>query len=685
MIDIFVLMLGLAGFSAPAIAVDPATAPDSTSATSTLGDSVVVLPEVRVDRDRDRINAKRRMPTASTSDIPARAAGRAVENLADLLVQAPGVHVQQYGGLGAFSTVSLRGAPAGQVAVLIDGVPLNSGAHAVTNLNDLPLAAVDRIEVYRGLSPFGLGVAAPGGTINLVSAAERARAGARVARGSFDSWDGSATGGATRGPWFGQLNLGFQRSQADFEYLDDNATPFNAYDDSMKTRVNSQFENANAVGVVGWRPRAGIEVALHENFFVKQQGVPGLAADPALATRLDLQRSITHLTGSVEGTRWWPTTNARLAGTIENSRFQDLDNELGRGRHDTDDHLGARDAALELQWARLVTGFSFQAAGNLRHENASLHDAADAYVDPPDSRRDLRGASLGVQLRALREHLVLHAAERREWLADELHSPGLGGTVSHSVARTMRSPQIGAAVDAGWGFGVRSNWTHGERAPDFRELFGDEGSVAGNPALVPESNESWDVALTWRTPSHWRVQGSASVARFESDADNLIVYFRNTPSSVKAFNVSSAHITGHEWAGDVVTPYGVEASVAVTTQEALDTGPVVYWNGKVVPQHPRGEGFARIGWRRAGWLASTDVQWMGETFLDRYNRNRLAPRALFGARLGVPAFHPALRLIVEGRNLTDEQATDVAGFPLPGRSLWVAFEAGLGHREGLTR
>lgn len=649
-------------------------------------DSVFTLPEVRVDRDRERIDAKRRMPTAATSDIPARASGRAVENLADLLVQAPGVHVQQYGGLGAFSTVSLRGAPAGQVAVLIDGVPLNSGARAVTNLNDLPLASVDRIEVYRGLSPFGLGVAAPGGTINLVSAMERSRIGARIARGSFDSWDGSASGGITRGPWFGQLHFGFQRSDADFEYYDDNATPFNAYDDSSKTRANNQFETANAVGSFGWRPRRGFEVALHENFFTKRQGVPGLAANPATDTHLDLTRSITHLTGSVEGTRLLPSAHARLAGTIENSRFQDPNGQLGRGRHDTDDDLTARDGALELQWSRLLPGASIQLAGNVRREDASLHESADGWADPPDSRRDLRGASLGLQWRGLGDHVVLHAAERREWIEDELHALGLGGTVvTQSVARTMRSPQIGAAIDAGWGFGVRSNWTNGERAPDFRELFGDEGSVAGNAALLPERNESWDVALTWRTPASWSVQGSASFGRFESHAEDLIVYVRNTPSSVKAFNISSSRITGHEWAADLVAPFGVEGSFALTTQDAIDTGPVSYWNGKVVPQHPAHEGFARLGWRHAGWLASTDVQWMGETFLDRYNRQRLAPRALLGARLGVPAFHPALRVIVEGRNLTDEQATDVAGFPLPGRSLWIAFEAGLGHREGLTR
>ncbi len=689
MIEVLVLLFGLAGFPAT-LPADSTAAPGSPivapAPTSAPADSIYTLPEVRVDRDRERQDARRRLPTAATSDLPTRVAGRAVENLADLLVQTPGVHVQQYGGLGAFSTVSLRGAPAGQVAVLLDGVPLNSAAHSVTNLADLPLAAVERIEVYRGLSPFGLGVAAPGGTINLVSAVDRPRFEGRIARGSFDTWDGSGAGGLVRGPWFAHLNLSRFQSQGDYDYVDDNATAFNAADDTLKTRVNNRFETTGAVGSLGWRPREGIEFALHENAFGKQQGVPGLGANPALATRLDLARSITRFTGSITGTRALPTARGDLAWSVENSRFQDLQGELGRGHFDTDDDLTAKTAGLELQWARLVPGFVFQAAGNLRREDASIHNAADPWPDAPDSRRDLRGASLGLQWQGLGDHVILHAAERREWIEDQLFAVGLGGTIrAQQIARTMRSPQLGAALELGWGLGARANWTRGERAPDFRELFGDEGSVVGNPALIPEHNRSWDAALSWRTPSTWPVRGAASFGRFESHPSDLIVYFRNTPSSMKAFNISSASIIGYEATADLVAPRGLEASFALTTQDAIDTGPVVYWNGKTVPQHPRQEGFVRLGWRHAGWLASTDIQWMGETFLDPYNRQRLDGRALLGARVGAPLFRPALRVIVEGRNLTDDQVTDVAGFPLPGRSLWIAFEAGLGHREGLTR
>src|SRR5262245_15325531 len=111
------------------------------ASSDTLG-SVIELPEVRVDRERVLSAARRRQPTAFVTDLTAGRASRAIESLSEILAEAAGVHIQQYGGLGAFSTVSIRGAPAGQVSVFLDGVPLTSAAHGVVNLSDLPATAI---------------------------------------------------------------------------------------------------------------------------------------------------------------------------------------------------------------------------------------------------------------------------------------------------------------------------------------------------------------------------------------------------------------------------------------------------------------------------------------------------------------------------------------------------------------
>jgi outer membrane cobalamin receptor len=117
------LQLAVAVGSAPAAvpaAADSAAvanaAADSVRAASQADSIVLTLPELRIERERALGEARRRLPTAFVSEIATRRSSRALETLSEVLGEAAGVHVDEYGGLGAFSTVSLRGAPPGQVS-----------------------------------------------------------------------------------------------------------------------------------------------------------------------------------------------------------------------------------------------------------------------------------------------------------------------------------------------------------------------------------------------------------------------------------------------------------------------------------------------------------------------------------------------------------------------------------------
>ncbi|HYM82484.1 MAG TPA: Plug domain-containing protein, partial [Candidatus Limnocylindria bacterium] len=196
----------LAWLEADSLASRPALAPETTAVGLrqplprwALGDSVFVLPEVRVPGERPKSESRRRAPTGFVTDLVPAKHTRALATVADVLQQAAGVHVIQYGGLGSFSTVSLRGSPANQVALYLDGTPLTSPAHGTVNLADLPATAVERIEVYRGAGPFGFGTG-PGGAINVVTLSATTRAEVRSARGAWDTWEGRASLSGSRGP-----------------------------------------------------------------------------------------------------------------------------------------------------------------------------------------------------------------------------------------------------------------------------------------------------------------------------------------------------------------------------------------------------------------------------------------------------------------------------------------------------
>ena len=58
-------------------------------------------------------------PSAFTTVLDARARDDRFATVEELLEQAPGVRVRRYGGLGAYSTASIRGSKAEQVLVLV--------------------------------------------------------------------------------------------------------------------------------------------------------------------------------------------------------------------------------------------------------------------------------------------------------------------------------------------------------------------------------------------------------------------------------------------------------------------------------------------------------------------------------------------------------------------------------------
>ena len=86
-----------------------------------------------------------------------------VDTVSEVLSEAVGVQVRRFGGLGAFSTLSIRGSAAGQVQVYMDGIPLGRARNEVVNLATLPLDAVDHLEVYRSGVPIAFSRAGPGG------------------------------------------------------------------------------------------------------------------------------------------------------------------------------------------------------------------------------------------------------------------------------------------------------------------------------------------------------------------------------------------------------------------------------------------------------------------------------------------------------------------------------------------
>lgn len=85
----------------------------------------------------------------------------------DLLGQSAGVRIRQNGGLGSSVNYNLNGMSGNAIRIFIDGIPISTYGSSF-NLNSIPPALIERIEVYKGVVPAHLADDALGGAINVI-------------------------------------------------------------------------------------------------------------------------------------------------------------------------------------------------------------------------------------------------------------------------------------------------------------------------------------------------------------------------------------------------------------------------------------------------------------------------------------------------------------------------------------
>jgi len=89
-------------------------------------------------------------------------------DLAGALDRVAGIRVRESGGVGSNFNLSLNGFSGNHIRYFIDGVPMD-GMGSSFQINNIPINAAERIEVYKGVVPIWLGSDALGGAINIVT------------------------------------------------------------------------------------------------------------------------------------------------------------------------------------------------------------------------------------------------------------------------------------------------------------------------------------------------------------------------------------------------------------------------------------------------------------------------------------------------------------------------------------
>lgn len=174
----------------------------------------------------------------------------------ELLDRTVGVRIRQNGGLGSRVDYNLNGMSGSSVRIFIDGLPISTYGSSF-NLNSIPPALIERIEVYKGVVPAHLTDDALGGAINVIlKEGARNTLNASVSYGSFNTFQSNLFGTYRSESGFTTKLSGFYNySDNDYEVWGDhvyNILPNGRQEKIKAKRFNDAYKSYGARVELGY-------------------------------------------------------------------------------------------------------------------------------------------------------------------------------------------------------------------------------------------------------------------------------------------------------------------------------------------------------------------------------------------------------------------------------------------------
>jgi vitamin B12 transporter len=162
----------------------------------------------------------------------------------DLIQGQSGVEIGRNGGPGSVASIFMRGQESKNVAVFIDGTPVQRDAFGVLKLVDIPPSQIEKVEILRGNMGAIHGESAVGGVINIYTRTGATFSGptASVAYGSRNTSD-AAAGYSIKGSDY-RLGISLQRFETDgFSAMNPSQNPTRVNPDKDGLERESIFVN----------------------------------------------------------------------------------------------------------------------------------------------------------------------------------------------------------------------------------------------------------------------------------------------------------------------------------------------------------------------------------------------------------------------------------------------------------
>ncbi len=542
-----------------------------------------------------------------------RVQARSVE---ELLRGVPGVSVATNGGVGKFTAVYLRGTEADHVLVLVDGIKVGSATTGLAAFQDIPVEAVERIEVVRGPCSSLYGSEAIGGVIQIFTRTGRGPLAPDLTAGggAFGTYDGAASisGGSDHSSYVATVSR-FRTEGFSARPITAGAPPDEPDKDG--------YRNASVLARVGWRRGQGTEAGIH---YLRAEGETFY--DGTFVNETEFSQEV--LGGRLHAAPFGWHRFAAILGSSQDRSSNSKDGDF-RTRFDTHRYSAALQNDIDLSDGSLLTvGVDW------------LEDRIRSTTVYTATTRDTRGLFGQYQGAVGQSHIRLSL--RRDAIRDYMSRTTGGGAWGCRLGKV-------ASIFASYGTAFK--------APTFNELF---YPGFGNPALRPESSRSLEVGV-----SRADVLSRASLSAFETRVDDLITY---DASSQMAMNVDRARVRGLESQLALYRrPW--EARVSLTLLDPKNRGSTTE-AGNILPYRARRSGRVDVDYSRTHFGLGATLQGEGRRYDDLANSTVMPAYATLDLRLEyAPAGWCRAQLRME--NLLDARYETVATYDQPGRGIFL--------------
>jgi outer membrane cobalamin receptor len=586
-----------------------------------------------------------------------------VTSISEVIGREAGVSSRSTSGLGQFSTVSIRGSSPEQVVVYLDGVRINPASSGAADLSVIPTSLIDKIEVVRGGGTTEFGSSAMGGVVNIYTKDVKGLTGeASLSAGSFGTVGLGGSFGMKRDVSDLILSWSHLSSENDFSFRPSSISLAGSEIEGSRDykRVHNEFLNEGFVAKWGRRIGDSAHLKIVNDFLFVKRNLPGLEEETTLlypSNPLEARERIFKDTNSISlSVTPFLAEEFGLEGGMTNhvniSRFRDPSPAIGTAI-DTTTYTYSTAPYLKLD-ASLGSGQVSQLL-SLRYE--FLYDMQD------DSSPSATQRLIGKRERFT--HSILFRDTISLWSGRLSFIPA----VRYSDASDFKgavSFRGGIEIRPVKHVSIMANIEKTHRYPSFSELyFPDQGYIRGNPDLNPEEGWNLDAGVTLSS-RYLTLQATF----FKDWVENSILFVPISSTTIAPVNTSKAAIQGAEVSLGLDPVRYLHLGANYTYLDAKYTS-----NGALLPGRPRHEADGRIELlgdigRGIGGAIFAGVSYKGEMPLNPQNTVFLRGRAVLdaGARLRI---FKSYYINFEAKDITDVQAYDSRGFPLPRRSFFV--------------